>query len=140
MIDDRIKSTEYIELRENIEIIQENLEELLPLIEKHTDRLNTTDQHINRLRHSIIELYPVLSRFREEFDDYYTLKRKVDRDTNLLAAEYFSILEQNKKRDWQLKKLNVCITFLIIINTMSLVKKIFFWIKYIFKLNLLCHN
>ena len=126
MIDDRIKSTEYIELRENIEIIQENLEELLPLIEKHTDRLNTTDQHINRLRHSIIELYPVLSRFREEFDDYYTLKRKVDRDTNLLAAEYFSILEQNKKRDWQLKKLNVCITFLIIINTMSLVKKIFF--------------
>ena len=119
MIDGRIKSHEFIELIDNIETLEDNIEEIL---QEHTDRLNSSDQNIKRLKNKITELYPILSRFREEFDDYYTFKRKVDRDTNLLATEYFSIIKQNKKKDCQIKKLNICIIFLVMINTISFIK------------------
>ena len=122
MIDGRIKSHEFIELIDNIETLEDNIEEIL---QEHTDRLNSSDQNIKRLKNKITELYPILSRFREEFDDYYTFKRKVDRDTNLLATEYFSIIKQNKKKDCQIKKLNICIIFLVMINTISFIKKFY---------------
>lgn len=109
MIHDRLKSLEYIELRDDIDIIHNNVQEIVPYINVRTDDIELLNNSINTVRDSIIELHPVLSSFREEFDDTYVYRRKFTRDINLLAYEHFNVLNQLKIKDSQIKNLNIAV-------------------------------
>ena len=88
-------------------MVQDNIKELVSYINEHTDTINLLNNNITNVRNSVTELHPVLSSFRKEFDVFYILKRKFNRDINLLASEHLNEIEQLKAKDLQIKRLNI---------------------------------